>query len=965
MKIRVFAKANPLNPRTNQPKNKMYQMKIFQSKYWLFVLLIGLKSVAQFSTTIPLDKNVVSGKLKNGMKYYVLHNEFPKDRVCFYFAQNVGAILENDDQNGLAHFLEHMAFNGTKNFEGKGIIDMLEKKGVRFGADINAYTAQDQTVYNLSNVPATDSKLIDSCLLALHDWSGFLSLKDSEIDAERGVIREEWRTRRDSDFRLRLETDKTLYKGSKYAKRDVIGDLNIINNFDYQVLRDYYKKWYRPDLQAVIVVGDIDVKEIEKKIIETFSSIEMPKNPAERYYVSIPKNKGMEYVLAKDKEAQETSIILYYKKDYDKVKNNEKIRRDLVNNLATDMMNRRYQEFIQNNETAVLKMATGPSEVSRLTNSHSLYMVPKNNKTLEGFKEMMIETERAIRYGFTQKELDRNKESVLSYYENLLQNKDKIDNDTFSEQLVEYFLKAVPFESIEAEYENIKKRLASITLSEINQAVKKLQTTDNIVMTVTGPDKSDVVYPSKEDYLKIMAEVKKMLLEKYKETDTDQPLITAELKGSKVTKETPIEGIKGAKSYVLGNGAKIVLYPTTLAKDEVLFSAYSLGGSSLIKTEDIPSSQIAVSLVESSGLGAFKSTDLKDKLNGKIANVKPYITELTEGFQGSSNQKDFETLLQLLYLYFEQPRFDKDSYARMLTGFSNSLENAANTNPKVFKDTISQLNYNHNKRVPLLNEDFLKRLSFEKASEIYKQRIQNAADFTFVFTGNLPENAIALLEKYIGSITADANKKENYVDNHLDPAPGIAKQLLVREMNVPKASVYIRFVKQFPYNYKNVFTMHILSELLSKKYLDLIREEEGGSYGVHVSNSVSRLPSDEYSMTINFDSDPAKEEKLTKIVYEQIALMQQKEAKEEDIQSVKNTVLKARAEKVLTNGFWLSSLNNMILNNETFKDDVIYKKTLNEITAADLKAFAKEFFAKPSTVEVIMKSKPQVAGPQY
>ncbi|MBB4802192.1 zinc protease [Flavobacterium nitrogenifigens] len=940
-------------------------MKIFQSKYWLFVLLIGFKSVAQFSTTVPLSKDVVSGKLKNGMKYYILHNEFPKDRVCFYFAQNVGAILENDDQNGLAHFLEHMAFNGTQNFEGKGIIDMLEKKGVRFGADINAYTAQDQTVYNLSNVPATDSKLVDSCLLALHDWSGFLLLKDAEIDAERGVIREEWRTRRDSDFRLRLETDKTLYKGSKYAKRDVIGDLNIINNFDYQVLRDYYKKWYRPDLQAVIVVGDIDVKEIEKKIIATFSSIEMPKNPTERYYVSIPKNKGMEYVLAKDKEAQETSIVLYYKKDYDKVKNKETIRRDLVNNLCTDMINRRYQEFIQNNETAVLKMATGPSEVSRLTNSYSLYVVPKNNKTAEGFKEMMIETERAIRYGFTQKELDRNKESVLSYYENLLQNKDKIDNDTFSEQLVEYFLKAVPFESIETEYENIKTRLASISLAEINQAVKKLQTTDNIVMTVTGPDKSDVVYPTKEDYLKIMAEVKKMPLEKYKETDTNQPLIIAELKGSKVTKETSIERVKGAKSYVLGNGAKIVLYPTTLAKDEVLFSAYSLGGSSLIKTEDIPSSQIAVSLVESSGLGVFKSTDLKDKLNGKIANVKPYISELTEGFQGSSNQKDFETLLQLVYLYFEQPRFDKDSYARMLTGFSNSLENAANTNPKVFQDTISQLNYNHNKRVPLLNEEFLKRLSFEKASEIYKERIQNAADFTFVFTGNLPENAIALLEKYIGSITSDANKKENYVDNHLDPAPGIAKQLLVREMNVPKASVYIRFVKQFPYNYKNVFTMHILSELLSKKYLDLIREEEGGSYGVHVSNSVSRLPSDEYSMTINFDSDPAKEEKLTKIVYEQIALMQQKEVKEEDIQSVKNTVLKARAEKVLTNGFWLSSLNNMILHNETFKDDVIYKKTLNEITAADLKAFAKEFFAKPSTVEVIMKSKPQVAGPEY
>nr|WP_315247185.1 insulinase family protein [uncultured Flavobacterium sp.] len=939
-------------------------MKIFQSKYWLLVLFIGFKSVAQFSTTVPLSKDVVSGTLKNGMKYYVLHNEWPKDRVCFYFAQNVGAILENDDQNGLAHFLEHMAFNGTQNFEGKGIIDMLEKKGVSFGADINAYTAQDQTVYNLSNVPAGDSKLIDSCLLALHDWSGFLSLKDTEIDAERGVIREEWRTRRNSEFRLRLETDKVLYKDSKYAKRDVIGDLNLINTFDYQVLRDYYKKWYRPDLQAVIVVGDIDPAVIEKKIIETFSAIPMPKNAAERYYVAVPKNKEMNYVLAKDKEAQETSVVLYFKKDFDKVKNNETIRRDLVNNLCTDMMNRRYQEFIQNNETAVLNIGTGTSEVSRLTNSYYLYVTPKNNKTLEGFKETMIETERAVRYGFTQKELDRNKEAVLSSYKNSLQNKDKFESDGLSEELVNYFLKAMPFESIETQYEKAKSRLASITLAEINQAVKKLQTTDNRVMTVTGPDKSEIVYPSKEEYVSIMASVKKMSLEKYKESDTDRPLIASDLKGSKASKETVIEGIAGAKSYVLANGAKIVLYPTTLAKDEVLFSAFSFGGNSLVKTDDIPSSQIAVSLVENSGLGAFKSTDLKDKLNGKIVDIKPYITELTEGFKGSGNQKDFETLLQLLYLYFEQPRFDKEAYGRMVTGFSNSLENSANTNPKVFQDTISQLNYNRNKRVPLINEEFLKRLSFEKASEIYKQRIQNAADFTFVFTGNLPENVLSLIEKYIGSIASDVNKKENFVDNHLDPAPGIAKQLLVREMNVPKASVYIRFVKQFPYNYKNVFISHILAELLSKKYLDLIREEEGGSYGVHVSSGLSRLPSDEYSMTINFDSDPEKVEKLTKIVYEQINVTQKDVTKQDEIESIKSTVLKARAEKVMTNVFWLNSLNNMILNNDTFKDDVIYKKTLKEITAEDIKAFAKEFFANPKTVEVIMKSKPQVAAPQ-
>ncbi|WP_456311737.1 M16 family metallopeptidase [Pseudomonas shirazensis] len=933
-------------------------MKLFQSKYILLTLLcFGVKSSAQFSTTIPLNPEVATGKLKNGMKYYVLHNEWPKDRVCFYFAQNVGAILENDDQDGLAHFLEHMAFNGTQNFEGKGIIDMLEKKGVRFGADINAYTAQDQTVYNISNVPSTENELIDSCLLALHDWSGFLSLKDAEIDGERGVIREEWRTRRNSDFRLNSQTNKVLYKGSKYADRDVIGDLNIINTFDYKVLRDYYKKWYRPDLQAVIVVGDIDVKEVEQKIIKLFSTIEMPQNPAERYYTEIPDNKVMDYVLAKDKEANETKIALYYKRDLPKVINSESVAKDWINSIGISMLNRRYQEFIQNGKTAAIAFGAGISEVSRLEDSFNLVVIPKNGQSKEAFKELLIEMERAYRYGFTQKELDRNKESILSYYQNLLQNKDKIDSDDLSEQLVSFFLKATPFEGVEKEYENVQARLKNITLEDINAAVKTWQTPDNRLLMVTGPDKKEVLYPSKTDYVKIMDGVKKMPLEKYIEADTDQPLIKEELKGATVVKEAIVEGIPNAKSYVLSNGAKVILYPTSLAKDEILFSAFSKGGTSLIKTEDIPSAQMAVSLAENSGLGNFKNSDLQDKLNGKIVNIKPYITELTEGFKGSSNQKDLETMLQLLYLHFENPRFDKDSYSRMITEYRNSLENSANTNPKVFQDTISQLNSNHNKRIPLFNEAFIKQLSFEKSESIYRERIQNAADFTFFFVGNLPENALSIIEKYVGSIASNLNQKENFKDNHIEPAAGISKQLLVREMDVPKASVYVKFLQKAPYTYKNGFTLYIISELLSKKYRDIIREEEGGSYGVHVAGGTSRLPESDYGLTINFDSDPEKEIKLTKVIYEQIELIQKNLANADEVESIKKTILKSRAEKVVTNGFWLSNLSAMELYSEGFKDDIMYQKTLSEITTEDIQIFAKEFFNQPKTVEVIMKSK--------
>lgn len=935
-------------------------MKLVLSKFLLLTLLcFGVKSTAQFSTTVPLNPEVASGTLKNGMKYYVLHNEWPKDRVSFYFAQNVGGILENDDQNGLAHFLEHMAFNGTQNFQGKGIIDMLEKNGVRFGSDINAYTAQDQTLYNISNVPSKNSKLIDSCLLVLHDWSGFLSLKDNEIDAERGVIKEEWRTRNTSDFRLRAQTNKVLFKGSKYANRDVIGDMNIIDNFKYQALRDYYEKWYRPDLQAVIVVGDVDIKELEAKIIKLFSAIKMPENPAERYYVEIPKNKEIDYVLAKDKETKQTKISLCNKKSYDKVKNYESFKKDLINSLCINMLNRRYQEFIQNGETSSIGLGAGTSEISRLEASFNLVVIPKNGKAKEGFRELMVEMERVCRYGYTQRELDRNKESILSSCENLLQNKDKISSDDLSEQLANYFFKAEPFTSLQKQYDDITTTLESISLSDVNLAVKQLQTPDNFLLMVTGPDKKGLNYPLKSDYLKIMAAVKKLPLDKYKEINVDKPLIEENLKGSTVSKESAVDGIANAKEYVLSNGAKVVVYPTKLAKDEILFSAFSKGGSSLIKTEDIPSSQIAVSLIENSGLSNFKSTDLGDKLNGKIISIEPYISELMEGFQGSSNQKDMETMLQLLYLYFEHPRFDKDSFNRMMGEYKNALDNSLNNNPKVFQDTISLLNNNHNKRVPLFNQEFLNQIKFEKAVGIYKDRFQNAADFTFFFVGNLPENALSLIEKYIGSISSNQKKEENYIDNHIEPSHGVKKQLLLRDMDVPKASVYAKFIEKSPYTFKNGLTIYILSELLSKKYMDLIREEEGGSYGVDVYSSVNRLPENTYSMTVSFESAPEKQEKLTRIVYKQIELIQQELADPLIIQSIKSNLLKSRAEKVLSNNFWINSLSNMKLFNENFKDDVLYKATLEGITAEDIKSFAKQFFAQPKTIEVIMKSKTQ------
>ncbi|MEO8533707.1 MAG: insulinase family protein [Flavobacterium sp.] len=941
-------------------------MKFSQLKYIVvFTSLISFNSWSQYTTTLPLNQNVVSGQLKNGMKYYVLHNEWPKERACFYFVQNVGAILENDNQNGLAHFLEHMAFNGTKNFPDKGIINMLEKNGVRFGDDINAYTDVDETVYNLSNVPTKNEKLLDSCLLVLHDWSGFLSLNNKEIDAERGVIREEWRTRRNSDFRLRLQTDKILYKGSKYADRDVIGDLNIINTFKYNALKEYYQKWYRPDLQAIVIVGDIDPKLIEKKIIAMFSDIKMPVNPAERYYVSVPENKKLDFVIAKDKEVGQMNVALAFKKKYPLVKDEAWEQQQLIHFLCTNMLNRRYQNYLKNGDKAALSIQTGDSQISRLEHTFGLYVSPKNGQTELAFLEMMTEFERAKRFGFVASEFERNKKEIISYYENVLRNQDKLNSDDLATGLAHYFLKAAPFQEDKVSFEDTKRRLKNITLEQLNTAVKELQTSDNVFLSVTGSDKENVVYPTQAALEKIMADVKIMPLEPYRENAVDENLISETLKGSKVIKESVVEELPNAKKYVLENGATIVLYKTALSQDQVLFSAYSNGGTSLIKTEDIPSSQIAISLSDNSGIGNFDVEALTDKLTGKTVAIKPTINSIQEGFQGNSSKQDTETLLQLLYLQFEHPRFDKNQYTKIITNLQNSLDNNLMNDNKVFTDTISLLSSNHNPRVPLFNREFMSQLDFNKAQQIYKERFQNAADFNFFFVGNFPDNMLELVQQYIGSISSDKNKLETFKNIPVAPKNGISKRTILRDMAVPKASVYLKFTKEFPYSLEDNLKLYLIKELLSKKYLEIIRESEGGSYGVNVSTSFKRLPTPNFGMEISFDSDPAKADKLLKVVYEQIALIQKNLGNSEDIKSIKSTILKLNKESVDKNSFWLGKLINKSVYNEKIVTETDYEKIVNNISAEEIRTYAKKIFANPNIVEVIMKSKTKTEVSKY
>ncbi|MFV0378859.1 MAG: M16 family metallopeptidase [Mangrovibacterium sp.] len=929
-------------------------MKMIRFSFLFFMVLaiVGGAS-AQMTTTVPLNEKVVSGMLPNKMHYYIMHNEFPKDRVSFYFPQNVGSILEDDSQKGLAHFLEHMAFNGSEHFAGKGFLTMLEKQGVRFGADINAFTGYDETVYNLTNVPVAEEWLIDSCLYVLHDWSGALLLEEAEIDAERGVIREEWRTRRSAGLRLYEQTSQVTFKGSKYADRMPIGDINIVNNFAYKELRDYYHKWYRPDLQAVVIVGDIDPQVMEQKVKSIFSSIPLPAERAERVYDRIPEHKETYFCLATDKEEKYTRLSYSELSDKPLVKDEKYQRNEQVESLALKMVNTRLEEYIQNNETELLAAQAGLNSATRLQQYFSLMAVPKPGKTTEAYREAFTQWERASRFGFTQAELERAKQNVVSSLENFVANKDKVTNDTWAQQLYSYFLEAEPFQEPDVRLATQKKILESISLGDVNAAVKQLQTGKNAVITVTGPEQEGVSYPTLADLEKIMAEVKAEKLEAYKEESTDTPLVTDDLKPAAIKENFTIAGLEAARGFVLANGARVVIYPTDLAKDQVLFSAYSFGGTSLLTQDELASADLAVNVVENSGLGAFKATDLSKKLTGKIINITPFISENTEGFSGSSNIRDFSSMLQLAYLYFTQPRFDAVAYQKIVDQYTAYLQNAAADNQKAMRDTISRVNANYNPRALVLNDAFLQSVNLEKASKVFTDRIRNASDFTFVFVGNVTDDMLKDIQTYLGNIPGNGTT-ESYVDHRMNPASGTTSREVLRPMDTPKTTVYLDLSGKLAKAESTKLGLYYIAQLLSKKYLDTIREQEGGSYGVSVRSSYTTIPAERFGLSINFDTDPEKRVRIMEVVEEQIDALKNGTIDMDDFNEVKAALLNGRQQNVKTNKFWLSDLMDYLQTGDKIYNDDEYQQLIDSITPESVVALAKQVLVSPDRVEVIM-----------
>ncbi len=912
------------------------------------------------SKTVPVDPAVRMGRLENGLTYYIRHNEEPKERASFYMIQNVGALLENDDQNGLAHFLEHMAFNGTKHFPGKGIINSLEKHGVQFGRNINAYTSFGETVYNLSDIPVKHEGLIDTCLLVLNDWSDYLLLTDQEIDAERGVIGEEWRTRRTAGFRMQRQWLPVLLNGSKYMNRDVIGDLDVIKNFKYETLRNFYHEWYRTDLQAIGIVGDIDVEVVEQKVKALFSTIKPIVNPLKREFYDVPDNKEPLYVLATDKEADSYSVSLYikHKAPSKSEKNLNYLREQTIQSLFGMMTRDRINELLQK---GVPPFIMGSINYSGLVDGYEMLTISATAKPDQddvAFKSIYTEAQRIYQHGFTAGELDRAKTNMLTSYESRYKQRDKINNDQFASDFKNNYIDGEPLTSIDFDWEFVQKVLPTISVEEISAKAKLWFTAENRVIVVQGPDKPEAKHLSKEYALAMMENIDKSQVGPYTEEAVSTNLIKKELKGSKVksTKKLPEFD---AVEWTLGNETKVIYRRADYEKDQVTLIAKSDGGSSKMNDDKVASAMMLNQFIGMFGVGDYDATTLKKALAGKKVTMSVSLSDLNETFNGSCTPKDFETMMQLLYLQFENPRFDSEAYQAMLGRFKAFVANMANNPQKIMSDSLQLIMTNKSPRTKLITPAMLDEISLQQMETIYKDRFVDAGDFTYFIVGNIDEaTAKSMAEKYIGSLT-NLPRKETWVDRNVEGPKGKTVREIEIPLEVKKATVSVNFDAKMEYTPEQNLLLSVFCDILNLRYVEEIREKEGGTYGVRVSADYSKFPKAEKSLSMMFDTDPEKAVFLKSILYREIDKIAAEGPTAEDLDKAVKNLLKNREQSKLHNIYWLQALNTYYTYSINPTTPENFEKILENMTTAQVQQFAKTFLAKADVVDIIFKPKPE------
>ncbi|MEM6321050.1 MAG: insulinase family protein [Bacteroidota bacterium] len=908
------------------------------------------------SPTIPVDDRVRMGQLDNGLKYFIQKNGKPENRAELRLAVNAGSMQEDDDQLGLAHFVEHMAFNGSKNFKKNELVDYLESIGTRFGADLNAYTTFDETVYMLE-VRTDDEEKMMKGLLVLEDWAGGLNFDHEEIDKERGVVVSEWRSRLSPDQRMQQEYFPIMYKDSRYATRLPIGDPEIIKNADYEVVKRFYNDWYRPDLMAVVVVGDIDVDQIEQEIKTRFGKLTNPKVTRAKEKYKVPGHKETLVSINSDKEASFTRVQLMYKHEGEKTKTEVDFRRQMTHSLYNSMLNSRLDELTQSPEPPFTFSYTGyGGDVGSLA-TYSSYAFTKEGGALQGLESVLEETERVVRHGFNQSELDRTKLEMIKGIERAVKEMDKVESRRLVGKYVYHFLKGNPIPNETQQEILYKKYLPTITLEEVNALADKWVTDENRVVVITGPQKEESPLPTEAEVLAVFDKVSAKELAPYEDKVSDDPLLATELTPVKIAVEKMIDEVEVIE-YTLDNGVRVVLKPTDFKNDEIMMRAYSPGGTSLYSDADYPSAANASRIINEGGISTFDLPQLQKKLAGKKVNVSPSIGSLYEYMNGGASPDDLETLLQLTYLYFTAPRADKDVVTSYINKQKSIYKNLFSNPQYWFMNETSKIKYGENMRMSFPTEAMLDQITLEKVMEVYKDRFADASDFTFFFVGNFEvENMKALTAKYLGNLP-NIGRKESWKDLGIRVKDGQIRKDLVRGA-APKALIDMTYHGEYTKGWtpKELAKFYMASELLRIKMRESMREDKGGVYGVGVRSYVSQKPTSTYTINISFNSEPDKVEELIKTGLNDIETIKKEGVQESDLNKVKETRIQGRTKDLKENRWWMGQMMSTYQEDwKTFKyaDLENYKTLVESITPADIQQTVKDHFNEENFIRIVM-----------
>lgn len=923
----------------------------------LALAMVSLSASAQQMPPLPLDPEVRYGKLDNGLTYYIRHNEEPQQRANFYIAQKVGSVQEEENQRGLAHFLEHMCFNGTEHFEGNRIVKYCESIGVKFGQNLNAYTSTDETVYNINDVPTNIDSNIDSCLLILRDWSDGLLLLPEEIDKERGVIHEEWRMRTSGTSRILNRNLETIYPDSRYGKRMPIGLMSIVDNFKPQELRDYYEKWYRPDLQAIIVVGDIDVDDIEKRIKNTFSDIKMPENAAAYESYPVPDNEEAIYVIDKDPEVPNTMILIEMKSEA-MTPEERSTMAYFINDFASDVIsiaiNQRLRELARNADCpfAAAEVGFGKFILSKTKDSFELYVIPKPGLDAEAVETAMKEIERARRFGITGTEIYRARQEVLSIVDKRNENRDKQKNSYYVNLYVRHFLDGNATPGIETEtqiYQMIDKQIPEQAYSAMF-AEASASVTKNFVLLGIYPDKEGVKMSTVEEMKKAVENARNAELEAFVDNVKDEPLIANMPKKGSIKSETAAD--YGYTLWTLSNGIKLYYKQTDFNNSEVLFRAMSFGGNARIAEADAATSLLFADIASNTGLGSFSGSELSKALAGKQVSLRPSFNGKTEMINGNSTPKDLRTLFEMLYLTFQGPTNDEDGYNSIINEYRTQLTNAASQPTYVFRDSLYATLYQHSPYAKQVTLNDIDKVSFDTYKRLYKERFQSAGDFDFYVTGAFNLDSLkTFAEQYLASLPG-VKKREAYKNTPVKMAKGQKNNRFTRTMETPQAMMIQLWNGDINYTVKDDVVVNFLNSILDMRYTRTIREEAGFAYSVSVSGYVSASNDDSYIVQIVAPFTPSKCDSVLYLIRESIDDIAKDGVTEEEIDNVRKFELKSHEDNMRKNNYW----SNCIVDKTFFGHDTAegIEEYIKNITSNDIKTFINNVMLKDNNCTTVI-----------